>query len=215
MSLKHGDWQSPHHKSTFGKYFRKPSTLSWTVSHALLQALASESQRRPGHDIFQFGVYVGSTLHSISRAVPEYHHLWGFDSFQGLPQEIDGIPLEGAHWQPGAFSAADSLKEHNLESLLARVHKVIDHKNVTLVPGYFNETLPSLDARQMRPALLVDMDCDLYISAMQSLRWLFRSGLMGERKSCIIEYSDPSSTATMGECCTEQVETIPGSQQST
>lgn len=33
--------------------------------------------------------------------------MWGFDSFEGLPPEVEGLALECNAWLPGAFSAAD------------------------------------------------------------------------------------------------------------
>eukprot|EP00966_Prymnesium_polylepis_P024512 564690-Prymnesium_polylepis.3 len=39
---------------------------------------------------YQFGVYTGGTMRSIAKKVRGFGHLWGFDSFTGLPEETEG-----------------------------------------------------------------------------------------------------------------------------
>jgi hypothetical protein len=116
------------------------------------------------------------------------HH--AVDSFSGLPAEASGIRLEGPHWKPGGFSAADALKEYSLPALLAKLKEYINHSNVTLIPGYFNHSLtPGLRQQfPFRPALLVDIDVDLYSSSIQCLSWLFEQRIL--RAGSFVRYDD-------------------------
>ena len=61
-----------------------------------------------------------------------------------------------------------------------------------LIKGFFSDSLtPSLKAeRGMRPALLIDVDVDLYISAYQCLDWMFGQGLIVA--GTVVYYDDVS-----------------------
>ena len=71
---------------------------------------------------------------------------------------------------------------------MERVYRRIGHPNVTLVQGYFSESLPLMHLASLRPALLVDVDVDLYASARDALTWLFRSNLV--IPGTIVHYDD-------------------------
>ena len=137
-------------------------------------------------DVYQFGVYTGGSLRGVNHYFGwlnvHYGTIWGFDSFEGLPKESGGVPAEGKHWNPGGFSAADALHEHSYARLEQSLLQHIGRKNggVQLVRGFYSASLTPTLARErsMQPALYVDVDCDLYISAVQALDWLFCSGLI-------------------------------------
>ena len=59
-------------------------------------------------DVYQFGVYTGGSMASIARRIRGFGHLWGFDSFAGLP-----VP-----------SASDTHAELVGEGRVARVTRV-------------------------------------------------------------------------------------------
>ena len=46
--------------------------------------------------------------------------------------------------------------------------------------GYFNESCnqETLQKHKMQPALYIDMDADIYLSAMQSLGWMLENQLL-------------------------------------
>ena len=71
---------------------------------------------------------------------------------------------------------------------MRRVASTIAHPNVTLIRGFFNESLPRMHLAHLRPALYVDIDSDLYISARDCLQWLFHSGLM--EPGTLVRYDD-------------------------
>lgn len=55
------------------------------------------------------------------------------------------------------------------------VEQKLKHTRSRLIRGFFNESLPKMNISDMRPALLVDVDSDLYVSAKQALSWLFKN----------------------------------------
>ncbi len=110
-----------------------------TAKEVLLRAL-SAAKSIPGHYV-EFGVYKGSTLNFIARSCPQ-KAIWGFDSFEGLPEEWSG--------NPSMFNAAGKLP---------RIRS-----NVTLVRGWFNESLPDWLLAHPDPIAFVHIDCDVYSS---------------------------------------------------
>ncbi|WP_260478705.1 class I SAM-dependent methyltransferase [Kibdelosporangium aridum] len=105
-----------------------------TLEHAL--TLAS----RDGMAL-EFGVYTGSTLEVIAHA-RDKKSVYGFDSFQGLPET----------WRPGFLAgtfAMDGLP---------------DVPGAELVVGTFDATLPGFLAEHAGPVDFLHVDCDLYAS---------------------------------------------------
>ena len=174
--LQHGTWQQPNHAASYGNAFNSTKAFRWPTSRGLRERL--RRTRRGDLDVYQFGVYTGGSMRNISRTIGQFRRMWGFDSFQGLPTEQDGLHTEGQHWSKGAFSAADALGVWNARMLMDKIFNKIGHPNVTLILGFFNESLPNMHLAHLRPALLVDVDGDLYLSAKDCLTWLFKSNLI-------------------------------------
>jgi hypothetical protein len=91
----------------------------------------------------EFGVYQANTLNYTARKIKST--IYGFDSFQGLPEFWrEGFPA-------GAFElAADKLPKCE--------------RNVELVIGWFETTLPSFVQNHSEPVTFLHIDCDLYSS---------------------------------------------------
>jgi hypothetical protein len=89
----------------------------------------------------EFGVWKGAWLRQIAevRAVP----FFGFDSFEGLPEPW-------SLYQAGEFDLHGDLPEMP--------------GNVTLVKGWFDESLPAFLTEHPEPAAFIHVDCDLYSS---------------------------------------------------
>ncbi|MEL7465997.1 MAG: TylF/MycF/NovP-related O-methyltransferase [Pseudomonadota bacterium] len=92
----------------------------------------------------EFGVHTGGTITSTAKKKPHLK-IWGFDSFEGLPEN-----WSGAGKMKGAFSLGGQMPE------------VPD--NVTLVKGWFDETIPKWKAEHEGPISYCHIDCDLYSS---------------------------------------------------
>ena len=188
QTLRHGTWLSQAHDATYGAHFKTRGLNGWAGSREIVRlANAAASKEK---DVYQFGVYTAGSMKSLARRLRGFGHLYGFDSFSGLPAEAPGSRLEGAHWLPGGFSAADALGEWRLPALLRQMQTKIGYTNTTLVPGYFNESLtPGLyRSHRFQPALLVDVDVDLYSSTVQCLSWLFEHKIL--RPGSLVRYDD-------------------------
>lgn len=93
----------------------------------------------------EFGVFKGETLSFIANRIHKV--AYGFDSFEGLPDDwFLGVTK-------GFFSLQGKLPELN-----------IPQQNFRLVKGWFNETLPEFTQQVEGPAAFLHIDCDLYES---------------------------------------------------
>jgi len=91
--------------------------------------------------ILEFGVWRGDTINHM--AANTTRRLYGFDSFQGLPEDWSGVAPKG-HFK------------------LNRPPKV--RQNIDLIVGWFDDTLPSFLETHSGPIALCHIDCDLYSS---------------------------------------------------
>ncbi|WP_338661175.1 class I SAM-dependent methyltransferase [Pararoseomonas sp. SCSIO 73927] len=89
--------------------------------------------------VLEFGVFSGRSINHIAELFPG--PVYGFDSFEGLPE----------NW--GRFR-----KGHFATALPAVA------ENVELVVGWFNETLPGFLREHPGDIRLLHVDCDLYSS---------------------------------------------------
>lgn len=113
-----------------------------TLRHAVRQAPADGL-------VLEFGVATGTTLRIIAEERPD-GPVYGFDSFEGLPE----------HWRFGF--AAGEFSEHG----------VPDVPGARLVTGWFKDTLPDFLAAHADPVAFVHVDCDLYSSTKTVLEQL-------------------------------------------
>ncbi|AVM74528.1 class I SAM-dependent methyltransferase [Magnetospirillum gryphiswaldense] len=96
--------------------------------------------------VLEFGVRRGTSLNRLAARAGQGVH--GFDSFEGLPQSWGAEPA-------GVLTTG------------AQLPKVAD--NVTLHPGWFDDTLAPFLADQDGAVRLVNIDSDIYASARQVL----------------------------------------------
>lgn len=134
-----------------------------SVKHLARSGVAKE------RDYYEFGVYRGESLDLIGDLFYAYQvpvgRGWGFDSFEGLPAEAEGVP-KFYLFQPGVFS-----------DIGPRMWPT--GRNITLVKGWFSDLRPEhVPSMGMGLAGLVHIDGDLYISAMQALDFMFGAGLV-------------------------------------
>jgi hypothetical protein len=99
--------------------------------------------------ICEFGVFMGETINHIATLTDR--PVFGFDSFEGLPER----------WRDGANQGVFAIPE------LPKVRK-----NVTLIKGWFNETLPVFLKQHPAPIGFLHIDSDLYSSAKTILELL-------------------------------------------
>lgn len=114
-------------------------------------ALREFALKRAGEGLYlEFGVFSGISINQIARLKPE-QTVYGFDSFEGLPET----------WRDG-FEAGTFQK-----GVLPKVEK-----NVVLVKGWFNKSLPGFLTDHPGDCAFIHIDCDLYSSAKTVLTLL-------------------------------------------
>jgi O-methyltransferase len=123
----------------------------------------------------EFGVWNGvsmemfwRTLGLMSGGVRKDWKLWGFDSFEGLPDPVgaaDAHPFAGK----GAFR---STGQQQVEQRLSRVGIPLDR--FELVPGFFEKSLtPELKRRiGSTKVCFANVDVDFYSSTKTALDWI-------------------------------------------
>lgn len=118
---------------------------SFRNPRALLLAAAQHSRRVEGL-VLEFGVWKGETLRLLAKTIDQT--AYGFDSFQGLPED----------WRSGMHAGVFALK---------RPPRV--PANAELVIGWFDQTLQPFLANHPGPIKLLHIDCDLYSSTVTVL----------------------------------------------
>jgi len=89
----------------------------------------------------EFGVFSGRTINHAAGQIAG--RIYGFDSFEGLPER----------WRDGL--GAGHFKVNTLPAVKS---------NVTLIKGWFDQTLPEFLKEHPGDAAFIHVDCDLYSS---------------------------------------------------
>ena len=111
----------------------KASNLKYALSQVELDGLYLE-----------FGVFKGTTINLISSEKKD-KIIYGFDSFEGLPEDWT------AREPKGTFDVEGNFPQVN--------------KNVRLIKGWFNNTLPNFVEEHSENCAFIHVDSDLYSSA--------------------------------------------------
>jgi O-methyltransferase len=114
----------------------------------LYESLVQTESLDAAVDYLEFGVWQGAILRWwLGRNQDPRSTFVGFDSFEGLPEDWDGMPR-------GAFSTGGKVPD-------------IPDPRFQPVKGYFKDTLPGwLRGREFPRKLVVHMDADLYSSTL-------------------------------------------------
>jgi hypothetical protein len=136
----------------------------------LSQAFAITNLNQVKGDYLEFGLFRGRTfVHSwtLKRDSARDMHLWGFDSFEGLPEVK---PREGEIWETGQYACSVD----TFRSIITA--QGMQPPEYTLVPGFFDQSLNEQQHQRMagRTAAIVYIDCDLYESTVPVLAFIER-----------------------------------------
>jgi hypothetical protein len=137
--------------------------LSVTAFNTDLELMsAAASQADPNGLFLEFGVATGRTIRHLASLSTS--PVYGFDSFEGLPEDWQTI------YKKGTFSG--SLPEVQA--------------NVSLIKGWFRDTLPEFLAQHKETVSFLHVDCDLY----SSTKCIF--DLLGDRlsKGTVIQFDE-------------------------
>ena len=163
--------------------------------HAM-QRISKHLAKLPSHltGVYQFGVLHGFGLRAWLELMPLLNvstadlTVWGFDSFRGMPSEEPGF-MRRSHendknWLAGGLNVQRLLGIKEWPQLRDAIVRNIGFapERTRLVRGFFNESLrdgPLLrDRLGLPPALLLDVDCDLYTSTKQAMSFMLDTGLL-------------------------------------
>jgi len=121
-------------------------------------------KRNPDTLWLEFGVASGRTVNYISNFTEEI--VYGFDSFYGLPEK----------WRDGFEQG-----EFNLDGNLPEVNA-----NVTLIKGWFQDTLPAFLTEHDKKISFIHIDCDLY----SSTKYILNTVKPYLQEGCIIIFDE-------------------------
>ena len=116
--------------------------------------------------VMEFGVYQGLTLKIISEHFSK-QTVWGFDSFEGLPETWfmkSQVGARRSQQPPGKFA----LDKQELQVLVNQFAK----RKVKLIPGWFNQTIVPWMNDNPGVISFLHIDCDLYSSTIDILTLL-------------------------------------------
>lgn len=94
--------------------------------------------------ILEFGVYKGFTLSIIKEVFGDDYQYFGFDSFEGLPEDWEGTPCMKGHFSTDG--------------------EIPDIEGVKFFKGWFEDTIPEY-LKEADTIALLHVDSDLYSSA--------------------------------------------------
>jgi Macrocin-O-methyltransferase (TylF) len=140
---------SPAARAMVTDYFGNATALN---TDAAVLKFASDHVTLRGA-FLEMGVCTGRTINFIAALNPE-ERIWGFDSFEGLPEQ----------WTRPDLTVPQGTFQVNVEGWMPPVLH-----NVTVVKGLFYETLPQFKERVLKstPIAFLHVDCDIYASTKE------------------------------------------------
>jgi hypothetical protein len=108
--------------------------------------------------VLEFGVYQGKTIEIIASHFSN-NTIWGFDSFEGLPEDwFTKLDKSTCKFKKGRW-AVDQLP--------------IVSNNVNLIKGFYKDSVPPwIKNVSMTDVKFIHIDCDLYSSTKEVLTFL-------------------------------------------
>ena len=149
----------------------QPATPATPAAVEKVLKLAHETGLAQQGDYYEFGIYRGYTFWHAQKIMTalgnKQMRFIGLDSFAGLP-EVHGVDSYKGDFSAHQYSASSDYVRKMLDE-----HGV-DWNRTLLIPGFYEDTLsPNLKTmHNLRPAAVAVIDCDLYESSSQVLRFL-------------------------------------------
>jgi hypothetical protein len=161
--------------------------------HAAFHYLYDMTQRTSYNgSLYEFGVYQGDSLKLMCEYIRDNQNFWwtknphvfGFDSFEGLIKEAEGVELfpqyvEGAY----KLQSDDPIKY---------IKDKVNYQNLDIIKGRFDQLTKNSCSKEMKPAILIHIDCDLYLSTYQALNWCAENKLI--TKNTLVAFDEYIST---------------------
>jgi len=152
---------------------------SLTRQNAFTRAFEFSIKSEVRGDYFEFGTYQGASLgnaiKSFDKLKSRYNYegecqFYGFDSFEGLPELTSGDELESYEaFSGGQYTCSEDQVRQNVMS------SVGPGVSLELIPGFYSKSLSDpkvLERFCDKKAAVVHIDCDLYSSAVDCLKFI-------------------------------------------
>ena len=123
----------------------------------------------------EFGVHRGRSITHLASATQNV--VYGFDSFEGLPENWEGHNLKKGDFSLNGQIPAGSIIGDSLWHYDSSPTPIVSPwlPNIRFVKGWFNDTLPAFITRpdiKNNPAAFLHIDCDLYSSTQTIFKYL-------------------------------------------
>jgi len=115
----------------------------------------------------EFGVYEGKTISTIASCNPD-KTIYGFDSFEGLPEVWDSDNPKGSYSLGGKIPP----KIHRGPNVIHGDVYQNWNSNIVLIKGLFGDTLPGFIEEHPETIAFMHIDSDLYSSCKTILQIL-------------------------------------------
>ncbi len=123
-----------------------------------------------GGACFEFGVFRGSSYVYQAEQIKKYYpssSIAGFDSWQGLPDETEGVWIPERHAR-GEYAAP---KDEVLRKL-DLIGVIPDDKQFRLIDGFYSDSLVPELRETFDPLIFVNIDVDIYVSTIELLDFI-------------------------------------------
>ena len=125
--------------------------------------------------LLEFGVFSGNTMNRLIKGAEAannpFDEVWGFDSFTGIPKETEGVK-HNPEWPEHAFSLCHDFNLQTVGEAIDFVHSRVERKDVRLIPGYFEWSLPPYANKLVDKANYIHIDVDIYRSTIEVLNFV-------------------------------------------
>lgn len=157
------------HVTTDPRTIVVPSFSKSRSKHAIWDiALACARELGQNGKILEFGTNNGGSLHYFWRNVPETFTLYGFDCFEGIPEEWDSLP-KGAikgYGFPSELWADDPQQQNKIaeQVRLTGAFPPPPQSNIYIDKGLFAHSVPRLLSGGVPEDIrLIHFDADIYM----------------------------------------------------
>ncbi len=157
------------------QYRRKDNLFSWYYDCLVYQYITCKNFA-PKYNFYEFGVAGGGSMEIYILALKKFckdyridikkFHIFAFDSFEGLPEKVDG-------------DNHPTLKKGEMRHSEKEVLNVVKRtkfpkENFHIIKGFYDQSLTEkLKDRLLKykPAI-INIDCDYYSSTITLMRWI-------------------------------------------
>lgn len=149
-------------------------------------------------DIYDFGTFAGGSLRTIIACLKQQNgtinNINGFDSLVGLPKETKDLKNQ-SNWTEHAFNFSEHVGGKNITveeyKEYLNLPKVDNYNQFNMYKGFYKDVLVDelVQKENLKPAIFINVDCDIYSSALECIDFMFRNKLYINGKT-VIRYDD-------------------------